>query len=375
MWQIPFLLIPILFLSSCSHRFSERIYPWDDYKSGSIDSEIESRFPAGIGRERIKVGDMELLEVSYHEIESWNSDDQRNSLKAFVRGCEKERDVNIESTCDIGTELYKNGASSYEIKSFFENRFTPYFVIDRERDRYRGTITGYYVPLLHGSRKRTKKYRYPIYAKPRDFRLPYLTHKEIDSKIIDAPVICWVDDRVDRLVLHIQGSGMVKLTDGSIIGVGYAEKNGYSFRSSSSYINKTYGIPLYKLSFEFIKNWIKKYPHRADEVLHHNESYIFFREQGRGEAIGAMGTNLVPKSTIAIDRKHIPLGMPIFIQSENRKDPHLNHLFMAQDTGGAIKGVVRADLFFGFGEKAGKEAKTTKREGEFFMLIPNGYQF
>jgi membrane-bound lytic murein transglycosylase A len=358
-----YLLLAIpLFFTSCSFKFFEK-----EYKRESVDDIIDRKFPP-------QSFTIELLEVEYSEIDGWNFDNQKESLKAFVRGCEKGREASdIEEICERGTELYKKRVSLYTIKKFFENNFTPYLVIDRAKGKLSGTVTGYYVPLLKGSRHRTSKYKYPIYAKPRDFRKPYLTHAEIDSRRIDAQVICWVEDRVDRLYLHIQGSGMVKLTDGSVIGIGYAEQNGYKFRSVGSYINKKYGVPLYRLSAEFIKNWIKKYPDRADEVLHHNQSFIFFVEQGKMRAIGALGTNLVPKSTIAIDRKFVPLGMPIFIQSENKRDPVLNHLFMAQDTGGAIKGSIRADLFYGFGDRAGEEAGSTKREGTFFMLVPNGY--
>ena len=272
--------------------------------------------------------------------------------------------------------MYKSNPSQDEINLFFEDYFTPYLIIDREKDRKSGIVTGYYVPLLHGSRKKSSKYKYPIYEKPRDWTSPYKTHQEIDEDGIDAKVICWVDDRVERFFLHIQGSGMVKLDDGTTIGVGYSEKNGYPYSSIGTYIHRHYDIPLYKLSAGFIKNWLKRHPELADEVLYSNESFVFFREQHRSMAIGAMGTNLVPKSTIAVDTKYIPLGIPIYIQSvTTKKDPVLNHLFMAQDRGGAIKGAIRADLFFGFGDKAGEEAGTTKKIGIFYMLVPQGFNF
>lgn len=374
--QINLLFLIITIFTGCSHRFEEnpnRYWFWDEE---SFDERMGKKFPNIGARETISIGDMELLEVDFEEIYNWRFDDQRDSLNAFVRGCEKNREINIHEICQEAKSIFSRKASKEDAKEFFETYFSPYLIIDRSNRKTAGLVTGYYVPLLNGSRKKSSKFKYPIYEKPRDFRSPYKTHKEIDENGVDARVICWVDDRVDRFFLHIQGSGMVKLEDGSIIGVGYAEKNGYRYTSIGRYIHKNYNVPLHKLSADYIKNWLKKYPKRADEVLYSNESYIFFREQGEGMAIGAMGTNLVPKSTIAVDTKHIPLGVPIYIKSiENRRDPVLNHLFMAQDRGGAIKGVIRADLFFGFGDKAGRGAGTMKRDGEFYMLVPKGFKF
>jgi membrane-bound lytic murein transglycosylase A len=373
------LIVTVLSITSCSHRFEE--FESDRFSSSFRDDDhlrksIEERFPNLLNREIIERDDIELIEVDFEEIEGWNSDQKIGSLEAFTRGCGKSREINIKPICDEGIRIFKSKPTKKEIDEFFERYFSPYLIVNRDEKVFSGLVTGYYVPLLNGSRKKDNRYRYPIYAKPRDFHSPYKTHKEIDRGDIDADVICWVDDRVDRFFLHIQGSGMVKLRDGTIIGVGYSDKNGYSYSSIGGYIHRNYDVPLYKLSASFIKSWLRKYPDRADEVLYSNESFIFFREQGGNLAYGSMGVNLVPKSTIAVDTKYIPLGVPIYIRSvENRRDPVLNHLFMAQDRGGAIKGVIRADLFFGFGDKAGQGAGTMKREGEFFILLPKGYKY
>jgi len=374
-----FLLITLLF-TGCSSRFenmSDSYWLWDDYYHNNLynlDKELETLLPNLNERETISHGNMELIEVDFQEIAGWTSDDTRGSLEAFVRGCGAKIGIRVPTICEDAKRVFKSNPSKEEARRFFETYFVPYLIVDRGKERLDGLVTGYYVPLLHGSRKRTKRYRYPIYEKPKDFTSPYKTHEEIDKNGIDARVICWVDDRVDRFFLHIQGSGMVKLDDGTVIGVGYADKNGHPYSSIGRYIHQNYGVPLYKLSANYIKKWLKEHPDVADEVLYSNKSYVFFREQGKGMAIGAMGVNLVPKSTIAVDTRHIPLGLPIYIKSKNR-NKHLNHLFMAQDKGGAIKGVIRADLFFGFGDEAGKEASIMKQIGEFYMLIPNGLEF
>jgi membrane-bound lytic murein transglycosylase A len=369
------IFIAYLFIG-CSHRFETsggRYWFWDDE---TFDERLDTIFPNMAARDKIIVDDLELVEVDFAEIEGWSRDNQSGSFEAFLRGCEKSRSINIPAICEEAKNLNRSRPSKKEVKKFFEQNFSPYVMIDRDGYKTAGLVTGYYVPLLKGSRKKTSKYKYPIYAKPRDFKSPYLTHREIDKGKIPADVICWVDDRVDRFFLHIQGSGMVEFEDGSRIGIGYADKNGYSYTSIGRYIHKKYDVPLHKLSAGFIKNWLKKHSDRADEVLYSNESFVFFREQGHGEAYGSMGTNLVPKSTIAVDTKHIPQGVPIYIQNINgQKHEALNHLFMAQDRGGAIKGVIRADLFFGFGAEAGKSAGTMKRDAQFYMLIPHGYNF
>jgi membrane-bound lytic murein transglycosylase A len=361
----------IFFSTACS---TKQPRSWDNKSSLALN--IEKKFPKELfEREWINRGDMQMLEVDYREISGWDNDDLRESLEAFVRGCQKKSKTNIQEICEEGKVLLNNDTSAYEIKMFFENSFTPYLIIDHKNDKMEGTVTGYYVPLLEGSRKKTPRFRYPIYKKPKDFKVPYKTHEEIDRGI-DADVICWVDDRVDRAFLHIQGSGTIKLRNGKKIGVGFAGKNGYKYSSMGKYINKKYKVPLYKLSAQFIKRWIRENPEYADDVLYHNKSFIFFQESGSGVAYGALGTSLIPQSTIAVDRKFVELNLPVYIESpKGLDDKTLNHLFIAQDVGGAIKGVIRADLFFGFGKKAGELAGKMKRSGIFYLLIPHGYDF
>jgi membrane-bound lytic murein transglycosylase A len=365
----------ILLSSGCSSRFEDETKPQTSNKE-QFQLQIEKIFPNLKDRNMMKLGEMELIETDYVEIRGWKSDTKFGSFEAFLRGCEKPRPVNMPQICNRGRELWGEEPNNEDLTKFFEDNFTPYFIADNKNFRWSGTVTGYYVPLLNGSRKKTSRFKYPIYSKPEDFKLPYKTHEEIDKNPPKAKIICWVDDRIERLFLHIQGSGSVKLEDGSIIGVGFSAKNGYEYSSVGGYIYKHYGVPLYKLSADYITKWIEEHPNEADKVLYSNKSFVFFSEQTSGRAYGAMATNLVPKSTIAVDTKYIPLGMPIYIKSPDKpQDKILNHLFMAQDRGGAIKGVIRADLFFGFGKEAGDLAGKMKRDGEFYMLVPRGYKF
>ncbi|HIE34648.1 MAG TPA: hypothetical protein EYP79_00425, partial [Campylobacterales bacterium] len=234
----------LFLISGCSHRFEDNPYSYRTNNNGNYLENHQNDYP----NETIYIKQMKLTKINFQKLEGWNKDNKKGSLEAFTRGCKKNRTINIKEICEEGNELHNSSPKNQEITRFFENYFIPYKIIDRDKDSSRGLVTGYYVPFLKGSLKKTKVYKYPIYAKPRDFRRPYLTHREIDKREIDAKVICWVDDRVERFFLHIQGSGMVKLRDGSIIGVGYAEKNGYSYTSIGTYIHRKFKVPLYKLS-------------------------------------------------------------------------------------------------------------------------------
>jgi len=379
LYQLSTLLIAFISFSGCSTRFEEGNgyddpFIWGGSSGSYIDysSQLKRKFPDVYPRKVLRKNDMELVEVFYDEVKGWKDDDKRGSLEAYVRGCARKSKLNLEHICREAESVLNSRPEKHEVTSFFEQFFTPYIIYDRKKEADNGLVTGYYVPMLKGSRTKTSRYKYPIYGKPRDFKLPYYTHREIDRRKLNAPVICWVDDRVDRFFLHIQGSGTVKLRDGTVIGIGYTAQNGYKYTSIGSYMVRNFGLDKNRLSAQYIKEWLRKNPRKADEVLHSNKSFVFFIEQGKDRAIGAMNTNLVAESTIAVDTNHIPLGSPIFIRTTHPRDgKELNHLFMAQDKGGAIKGIIRADLFFGFGDGAGKKAGNMKNRGEFYILLPH----
>jgi membrane-bound lytic murein transglycosylase A len=185
-----------------------------------------------------------------------------------------------------------------------------------------------------------------------------------------------VDNAVDLFFLQIQGSGQIKLNGGGRIRVGYADQNGYPYRSVGRYLIKRGDLTLSNASMQDIKAWAHKHPQQLNAVLNHNESYVFFRELPITLAgpLGALGVPLTARRSIAVDRRYIPLGSPVYLETTwPHSDRPLQELTLAQDTGGAISGPLRADFFWGSGAAAGAEAGRMKQQGRFWVLLPNGY--
>ena len=289
-----------------------------------------------------------------------------------------------------------------EIAAFFELNFDPHQVINAD-DSTAGMVTGYYEPLLHGSRTRTSRYRYPLYAAPPDLLVidlsstypdlknkrlrgrldgnrvvPYLSRGDIDRD--PAPLrgseLVWVDDAVDAFFLHIQGSGQVQLENGERLRLGYADQNGHPFRSLGALLIRRGELPAERASMQGIKDWARRNPRKVREFMNANPSYVFFRELPRElpGPIGSLGVPLTAERSIAVDPRVIPLGVPVYLETTwpNTADP-LNRLMVAQDTGGAIAGAVRADFFWGFGDAAGSQAGRMRQAGRMWVLLPKGY--
>ena len=264
-------------------------------------------------------------------------------------------------------------------------------------------VTGYYEPQLRGSRKRTATYRYPVYGVPEDLLVidlaglypelknmrlrgraegrrvvPYYDRAQIESGA--APVngreIAWVDDAVELFFLQIQGSGRVRLDDGATVRLGYADQNGQPYRSIGRLLVERGDLPLERASMQGIKTWAKQNPDKLQELLNYNASYVFFREMPADLSgpLGALGVPLTARRSIAIDPRYIPLGAPVFLSTTMPNSPQpLNSLMLAQDTGGAIRGAVRADFFWGFGDEAGALAGRMRQSGKMWVLLPNDY--
>ncbi|MBN8778470.1 MULTISPECIES: MltA domain-containing protein [unclassified Thiobacillus] len=289
-------------------------------------------------------------------------------------------------------------------RAFFEQRFQPYQAT-QEDGSTDGMITGYYEPLLKGDRVRTERARYPLYAAPDDLitvdlasiypelkslrlrgRLvgnkivPYLTRKEIEQSSANGSgdgfkgkPIAWAEDPVDLFFLQIQGSGRIELPDGSHMRVGYADQNGYPYLSIGKLLVERGELKLEQASMQGIKDWGAKHPDKLPELLASNPSFVFFRElpDGLPGPLGSLGVPLTGGRSIAVDPKFIPLGAPVFLATTrpNSTQP-MNRLVMAQDSGGAIKGGVRADFFWGFGDEAGELAGRMKQRGRMWVLLP-----
>jgi membrane-bound lytic murein transglycosylase A len=258
--------------------------------------------------------------------------------------------------------------------------------------------------LLRGSRTKTTRYKYPVYAQPNDlvsvdladvypdlkFRrlrgrlvndklVPYYERKEIeaDPSPLKGLEIAWVDDPVELFFLQIQGSGQIQLPDGKRLRVGYANQNGHPFRSLAGLLIRRGQLRAEKTSMQGIKEWASKYPARARQYMHGNPSYIFFKELpgDLSGPIGTLGVPLTGERSLAVDHRVIPLGVPVYLSTTFPGSPQdLTRLMVAQDTGGAIAGGVRADFYWGFGDDAGAQAGRMKQSGKMWVLLPKGYE-
>ena len=263
-------------------------------------------------------------------------------------------------------------------------------------------ITGYYEPKLHGNRSRTSRFRYPLYAAPdyllqidlgeaypqlKDLRLrgrlqgkrvvPYYNRAEIDAGAgsFKGRELFWVENAVELFFLQIQGSGRIELPDGKLVKVGYADQNGYPYVSIGKKLVEMGELKLEEASMQGIKVWAEQHPDRLGALLAQNPSYVFFRElpNGLSAPLGALGVPLTGEYSLAVDARTIPLGAPVFLATTYPNDnAPLNRLMLAQDTGGAIRGAVRADFFWGFGEQAAAQAGKMKQQGRMWVLFPKG---
>lgn len=336
-----------------------------------------------------------LKTVQWEEIEQFKADNHLKALKVFVKDCKaSKKNPLLTSVCDIA-----NKQSSFENpEEFFINNFQPYKLISDEGDD-EGLITGYYEPLLQGSYYKTKRFKYPVYAVPKDlitvdlsslypslsnYRLrgkiignklvPYNSREEINSidyrTTKDLTPICFVDDKIELFFLQIQGSGKVQLPNGKFINIGYGAQNGHPYYAIGRKLIEMNAIKKENISLQSIKKWLLANPSEVDNLLNQNQSYVFFRKSTK-TATGSLGTQLTANRNLAVDRQNIPLGFPVFIKTTNPITQQPIHKTMiAADTGGAIKGKIRADFFFGNGEKARELAGRMKQQGELFLFIP-----
>ena len=284
------------------------------------------------------------------------------------------------------------------VRYFFESRFAPYQALDGSNPD--GLITGYYEAELRGSRTRDERYRVPIYARPKDlvsvslggFRsdwkgerisgrvqngrlVPYPARTEIERGALKGQglELLWVDDALDAFLLHVQGSGRVKLADGSVVQVGYAGDNGHPYVSIGRELIKQGAIRREDLSMPAIRAWIEAHPAEGIALLARNPRFIFFREISGEGPIGAQGVALTPGRSLAVDTALLPLGVPLWLDTTHPLQPSetpLRRLMVAQDTGSAIKGPVRGDFFWGYGEEAAKWAGVMKNTGRYYLLLP-----
>ena len=336
------------------------------------------------------------LEWAWEALPGWPSAGLDRSLRAFLAGC--PRPGALANACDAAAGVAPDDEDS--ARAFFESAFIPYAILNSE-GRDSGLVTGYYEPVIEGSRSETDVYRFPIFGVPEDLivvelarvqpdvrhlrlrgrlegrrLVPYFSRAEIDARGngFAAPVLAWASDPVELFFLQIQGSGQVRLAEGEHIRVGYADQNGHPYRSLGRYLIERGELVLEQASMEGIKAWAAANPQKLQEALNANPSYVFFRQlEATGGPIGALGVGLTPEYSLAVDRRFVPLGAPVFLSTTfPLTDTPLERLMAAQDTGGAIRGAVRADFYWGTGPLAGESAGKMRQQGRMWLLWPRG---
>ena len=312
-----------------------------------------------------------LLLSRWQDIPGWQSDDLTEAWQAFLVGCSRA-DSSVFSAICRDAKAY-TPAHTEGLRQFFEAHFFPYQVVSPDGGR-EGLITGYYEPLLLGSRTPSERFRYPLYKKPHP-TMSYFSREEIDGATgaLQGYELLWADDLVDLFFLHIQGSGRLALDGGEITRLGYAGQNGHPYVAIGKLLIDDGELTREEVNLPTIKAWLRRNPEKAPTLLNRNPSYVFFRElpPDLDGPIGALGVPLTAGRSVAVDPNFIQLGAPVFLDTNwpGTAAP-LQRLTVAQDKGGAIKGAVRADFFWGFGQEAEDYAGRMKEPGRIWVLLP-----
>jgi len=335
----------------------------------------------------------------FSALPGWNEADTAASLRAFVTGCTRPAANRVlRAACDAARAVPADDAAA--ARRFFESTFQPWRISAADHVA-EGLVTGYYEPLLDGGRTRSAQHRYPVFGVPADLVavdlagiqpelahmalrgrvdgrrvVPYLTRAEIERRgtAFDARVIAWVADPVELFFLQIQGSGQVRLAGGERLRLGFADHNGHPYRSLGRHLIDRGELALEQASMQGIKAWAAANSAKLQEALNQNPRYVFFREMPPGDGpVGALGAPLTAGYSIAIDPRFVPLGSPVFLDTTlPLSTTPLRRLMAAQDVGGAIRGAVRADFFWGTGEEAGTQAGRMRQRGAMWLFWPRG---
>ena len=360
--------------------------------------------PAPAGPDR-----MVLQPTSYDRLAGWSEDESARVLPALLKSCNRitklptDKSVGFDGVGGTAADWYSPCAAAQRVaegdhraaRALFETWFTPWQVTnDGKAD---GLFTGYFEPEIRGSRQRQGRYTTPIHGKPNDlvtadlgkFRpdwsgeqlvgrvengrlVPYPTRAEIDKGALDgkAPIMAWTDDPVDLAIMQIQGSGRVRLDDGSVIRLGVAGSNGHKFIGIGK-VMKDEGKLGPDTSMPAIRAWLKANPEEGRTLLGRNPRYIFYGlNAGTDGPMGTEGVALTPERSLAVDPRFVPLGAPVWLDSVDPAGKALRRLMVAQDTGAAIKGPVRGDVFWGAGEAAFQIAGKMKSPGRLVVFLP-----
>jgi membrane-bound lytic murein transglycosylase A len=352
-----------------------------------------------------------LSPVAFADLPGWRMDDHRHALDAFRRSCDRVR--TSPGNQQVRTALVNNSGDDWgracnqasgvqaddpaAARQFFMEWFAPHRV--DFGDSPEGRFTGYYEPELRGARVRHGNYSHPLYRRPADLvsadlgrfdeslqgrslsgrvvdgrLVPYHSRAEIEAGALSGKglELLWVDDPIDAFFLHVQGSGRVILENGEVVRVGFAGKNGRPYVALGRELARRGAIAEEQISMQTIRAWLAGHPDQANAVMALNPSYVFFRLIEGNAAIGAHQVELTPERSLAVDPEFVPLGTPIWLDTTDPLDAErpLRRLVVAQDTGSAIKGPIRGDLFFGHGRAAEEKAGRMNRKGRYYLLLP-----
>lgn len=351
-----------------------------------------------------------LEPLGFIDLPGWAEDDHAQALAAFRRSCDEilsegagfSRPALFGGIKEDWLEACRASLSATEARAFFEASFRPYRVCDGERPE--GLFTGYYEPEAEGSLTAGGDYAVPIYRKPLDLAAfpdevkdaaglaygrwvdgmpkPYLTRREIEEGALAGQglELVWLKDWADAFFMQIQGSGRVRLPDGQVIRLSYAAKSGLPYTGIGGVLADRAVLPRQALSMQAIRAWMKDNPQEARALMWENRSFVFFREIALADpalgALGAQHVQLTPRRSIAIDRAYWMLGTPVWLDTAAPSDGAgtlrpSRGLLIAQDTGSAIKGLARGDVYWGFGEKAALKAGPMKSPGQMAVLLPH----
>jgi membrane-bound lytic murein transglycosylase A len=354
-----------------------------------------------------------LAPAAFGALPGWAEDRQDEALAALRRSCARMLTLPADRAIGPGgiagragdwrvacATLPAPGAGAAAARAYFEARFRPWAVIDPAGDAG-GLVTGYYEAELTGARRPGGRFTVPIYCRPDDLvtvdlgrfaddlkgrrvagrveggrLVRYHDRAAIDGGAIrgSAKVLVWVDSTVDAFFLHIQGSGRVKLAGGGVMRVGYDGTNDLPFTAIGRRMIERGMVPRDGMSMQAIRAWLARNPAEAAALMRENARFVFFRELTGDGPIGAEGVALTPGRSIAVDKALMPFGAPVWLATSQALPPlrAMNRLVVAQDTGAAIRGAVRADFFFGAGAEAARQAGGMKRAGRYWLLLPAG---
>ena len=351
--------------------------------------------------------------VPFEKLVRWQSDQHEGALESFKISCGRlinypdDREFNgygvaldWKEACRAALEI--ESSDSQQARLFFEEHFSVLSFYEPDE----GVFTGYYAPLYKGSKEKTDKYTAPLYAIPKDLQavnlgvfdqrlsgrsiigevvdgkfVPYKERKVIELGALDNQnlELVWLEKIEETFFLQIQGSGFIELEDGEVMHLGYAQRNGRPYRAIGQFLIESGDIAREDMSLQAILEWMEKNPEKSNDLMWQNPSFVFFQERASDKPVGSLGVGLTPGRSLAVDREYIPLGMPLWLETYQEKQTdkegierisHLSRLVIAQDTGGAIKGKVRGDVYWGIGDQAERKAGPMKDKGTYYLFVP-----